>query len=381
MNRWVAGILGMCLSTGLYGQGNGRLTLQAEAMHRSEVLTNGFLRTLLKGGLLERSALEGIHGAMGRNGEGHLGARSTASVAWQGGVGPGGLRPRVAVEMQGVMAATATAELFGLAFLGNAHALGTEQTLTGSGLRYLQWNRLAFGLSDASERRWVEVGAYLAGFGGEAAIQDGAVAVSSAIDALEAEVVGRLDAWERRGWGLGIATRQEWGEERWGAIEVRDLGVVRYAAGERFDVDTSLVTTGLPWTGPGWTVEGVQSDGFGEGLTSRRATGEGWQVLPTRLLVEGGWRWGAPWSARASVEVGGWMPRPQGEVRLKWHVDSDWEVEAAVRAGGWGAVRPVMRAEWRREAGRVAVCWEDPVGGISAMGYGRGLQLIWSKNL
>lgn len=384
MKHAIAWLVGLMWCIAAWGQGatdRGRLSVQVDGMHRSEVLTNGFLRTMLVGGHLERSALEGMHAAMERTGSGHLGVAAGAEVAWQGGAGPGGLRPRVALDARGLMAATATVEAFGLAFLGNAHALGTQQTLTGTSVQYLQWNRLAFGLSDASERHWVEVGAYLAGLGGEAAVEEGAVAVGEEVDVLEAQIAGRFDAWEHRGWGLGISTRQEWGGERWAAVEVQDLGVVRYAEGERFSIDTSLVTTGLPWSGPGWTVEGVQAEGFGEDLAARRATGEGWQLLPARLLVEGGWRWSAPWSAQASVEVGGWMPRPLGEVRLQWHVESDWAVEAAVRGGGWGGVRPVLCGEWRRPAGRLAVCWEDPVGGFSAAGYGRGLQLIWSKNL
>lgn len=359
----------------------GRVIVEVDAMHRSDVLPNGFLRTLLVGGTLEREALEGIHAAMGRADMGYLGLQGGGAVAWEGLPGAGGLRPRVQVETRGVMAAAARRELFGLAFLGNAHALGTAQMLSGSAVRYLQWNRLAFGLSDADGRRWVEVGAYLAGWGGAAELTEGKVEVAPGVDALEVRAVGRFDAWEHRGWGVGLATRQVWGDARWWAVEVRDLGVVRYGRGERFSVDTALVTSGLPWAGPGWTVEGVQAEGFGEELTARRETGEGWQVLPARLLVEGGWRWSAGWSARGSVEVGGWMPRPQVEGRLRWHVDSDWALEAAVRAGGWGQVRPVFRAEWRRATGHLALCWEDPVGGFSATGYGRGLQVIWSKNL
>ena len=383
---WIIGA--WCLATAAFGQQVDECSFHpagvsyaVEGMHRSDVLTNGFLRAFLVGGLLEPAEIEGIRHRMEGPGGGHLGVSAGHALSWHGVVGPAGRVPRVELASRGLMSAGVTEGLFSLVFQGNAPDLGQTLDLAPARVQWLQWNRLAFGLGNAEGTSFVDVGLYQAAWGADGAIASGAFYVSEGVDALAVGMEAELDFWERAGWGLGLDVRHQWGEERWWALEVKDFGVVRYGEGERVVADTGLVTTGLPWSGPGWTVEGVQEEGFGEALWVRKRVGEGWQLLPARAVVRAGTSWSDGWGGEAAVTWGGWMPRPRLDVRVQWSPSTEWGVELGAIAGGWGLVRPVVGLAHGTTSGRWAVVWDDPVGGVSANGLGRGASVVWSRNL
>ena len=378
MNRWGCALVGLVVALSSWAQSEVRYVW--EGMHRSDALSNGFLGTFAVGGVLDPVELEGIRHRMVRSGAGHLGV--VAGHALQGRGGGEDHVARVELASRGVLSATASEGVFGLVFQGNAPDLGERKEWAPTGVKWMQWNRLAFGLGNADGSSFVDVGIYHAALGADAELVSGGVFVSSTVDSLAFDVAGRADFWEHAGWGLGFDVRHQWGEEgRWWAIGLEDVAVVRYGSGERAVADTGLATTGLPWQGAGWTVEGVQAEGFGEGLISRRVVGEGWQVLPTRVAVSGGRAWGKQCSGVAELAWGGWMPRPRLEVGVMWRPSAAWAIELGGIVGGWGTVRPVMGVVRNRQLGSWSLRWDDPVGSVRSQGRGRGVALAWSRNL
>jgi hypothetical protein len=271
--------------------------------------------------------------------------------------------------------------LFGLVFQGNAPDLGQTTSLSPTHVRWLQWNRLAFGLGNATGTSFLDVGVYQAAWGADGGIADGGFWVAEDVDALEVGMEADVNFWERSGWGLGLDFRHQWGSERWIALEGRNLGVVRYGAGERLVVDTGLVTTGLGWSGPGWTVEGVQAEGFGSGLVERRSVGEGWQVLPMLGTVRAGAVHGKHVRGEGGVSWGGWMPRPRVEVMATWQPQAHWAFTGGAIAGGWGILRPVIGVERRSVDSAWSLTWDDPLGSVRSVGRGRGVAFSWIRNL
>ncbi len=384
--KFLSLLLALCLGSAAFGQVEecsyhpAGVSYAIDGMHRSDVLPNGFLRTFLVGGLLEPVELEGIRNRMEGPGVGHLGVAAGHALVWHGLVGPSGRVPRVSLASRGLMSAGVAGGLFSLVFQGNAPDLGQARDLALTRVRWLQWNRLAFGLGNADGTSFVDVGLYHAAWGADGVIESGAFYVSEGVDALAVGLDAEASFWDRAGWGLGLDFRHQWGEEQWWALEVQDLGVVRYGTGERAVADTGLVTTGLPWSGPGWTVEGVQEEGFGEERSVRKRVGEGWQVLPARGTVRAGTTWSNEWAGEAALTWGGWMPRPRLDVRAAWSPRAEWGVELGAIAGGWGLVRPVVGVSHATANGRWALVWDDPVGSLSANGLGRGASLVWSRN-
>jgi hypothetical protein len=357
------------------------LQFSMEGMHRSNSLTNGFLRTMLVGGKFEAVDLEAMRYQMERSGGGVIGLTAGGQVQWIGSQAVAGHLPRLALETRGVMSASATHGLFGLVFQGNAPDLGAEIELAGTTGNWMQWSRLAVGIGSLGGNAFLEVGAYRADFGGEFEMENGGLFVSEGVDLADVEVDAHLTAWENRGWGLGLSARHQWGISNWWAIELRDFGAIRYGGEERFAVDTGLVTTGLPWEGPGWTVEGLQEEEFGDGLLERKRSGVGWQLLPARFALEGEWACRDDWTLEGRLEAGGWMPKPLLEAGVEWKPNATFVVGIAAAAGGWGGLRPVLEFTSETAHSTRALRWEDPVGSFSAAGRGRGMELVWSRKL
>lgn len=357
------------------------LTWSWEAMHRSNSVTNGWASTLLRGGLLDAALLDAVRNDMERGGFGSLGLQAGMRVKWEGLENRMGLHPRVSLASRAVASFSLAPDAFGLVFQGNAPDLGDEMDLLPSGGQSIQWNALHLGLGDAAGLRYVDVGLYHAAWGMHWDVRAGQVFVDESIEVLDASVASDLNVWGENGWGLGLSGRQHWGGQTWFATELLDFGVIRYGQGLQLSIDTTLVTAGLPRFGAGWTVEGVQQDGFGLEIARWRETREGWQVLPAQIAFQGGHRVKEHWTLEGEVRFGGWMPRPRVTLGATYSLPEGWEVTGALVHGGWGRVRPALEFCHVDQRGGWRLRWDDPWGSVSEAGLGRGVHVVWSRNL
>lgn len=356
---------------------NGSWSLMVHGAHRSNALHNGLAATFIRGGFVEDEAVQRVLDR-GRN-RGRLGVGAGVELQWIGaGTGPQWCG-RVGVKS--LADARWSPDALGLTFFGNAERLGTYQVLNGTQLRVGQWSYAGIGrVGRWRGLRW-EALVYQAGPMTSGGIDRGYLFVSAESDSLYAELEGSGFRTLSSGVGAGIGASWAWSRADntlncW--VEVAHVGAVRYRPGtvRSLSVDTLVETTGLPFSGPGLTWEGVQLPGFREGWADVDSTAGRWVLLPASLEVGLGGRWGQRTWWRASASVGDWMPWPLVTTSLVQRFGERTFGGVGVRAGGWGWVWPYAhisfftRGMWQWQA-----AWEDPLSVGAGRGLGRGVTL------
>lgn len=351
--------------------------------HRSNTMDHQLGQLLVRGGNIDRTLVDaareiqgGDMGSFGFSSGIQLHARSRQmwkETNW---------RLCGSVQARWIGDSRWTPEMYDLVLTGNAGHLGRWDVLDGTRARSSAWLNAAVGIEGRHQNR-VELGLVYRPFQYEGLIETGYFYVNEDVDDMFASMRAKARLSRKAAWGLAL--NAEWHFLREEApfafhVQLRNFGAVISPNPLRFAVDTVLETSGLPFSGAGWSIASLQEEGFAEGLYTADSSGVDLQRLPGRLDLS----FEYPLSPRTGwdvqVQVGEWMPLPRAISGLRRAFGKHWQAGVQVIAGGWGRVRPAAWARWRMPNERAIMIYvEDPWGWGSDSAYGRGVTLRYES--
>ncbi len=287
---------------------------------------------------------------------------------------------RVCGSVQGKLVGDArwTPEMLDLVFSGNAGHLGRWDVLDGSRIRTAAWMNAAIGLEGQNQNR-IELGlVYLPVYRG-ALIRNGYFHVDEAVDSLQASMRAEAEISQRAAWGAAI--NAEWHFLREEApfafhLRLQNLGWAVVPSMTQWQVDTMIETTGLTFQGPDWSLEEVQSEGWGADFATVDSNQTVVRMLPARLDASFEYPLGPRSGWDVQVQLGEWMPLPRAITGYRRAIGKQWQAGIQVIAGGWGGLRPAAWARWRVPGEHAIVIYlEDPFGWGTHSAFGRGITL------
>lgn len=356
--------------------------LGLQATQRSNSLDNEFLRILTVGGHLTPEIIAGARAEM-RN-FGSLTLNGDFTFALENAANGKGWRVNSGI----ISDIRWTPELFELVFTGNAPHLGRWDVLNGTRGRAWQLNTIQRTGQWSNDRNVLEwaAGVTHRSLGAVSDVRTGYLWVSGEVDTLYTSLyarsaVERLSAWGPSGQirftHLDPASKVSL------TLQASQLGLLRVPAGtERISIDTVLATTGLPLTGPGWSIESLQDEDFEESLIIRDTLGGHWDVLPAVLQasLSGGILPGLAWEVRGTV--GGWRPVPEAMAGLQIQLGRRASMGIRAIYGGWGKFRPAVWTAFPVGPEHTLTIYaEDPVATFQNSGLGRGVAVQLSRNI
>ena len=184
---------------------------------------------------------------------------------------------------------------------------------------------------------------------------------------------------QRAAWGAAI--NAEWHFLREEApfafhLRLQNLGWAVVPSMTQWQVDTMIETTGLTFQGPDWSLEEVQSEGWGADFATVDSNQTVVRMLPARLDASFEYPLGPRSGWDVQVQLGEWMPLPRAITGYRRAIGKQWQAGIQVIAGGWGGLRPAAWARWRVPGEHAIVIYlEDPFGWGTHSAFGRGITL------